>query len=118
MVKKWDKEHPEIIKLGAKKWRDNNKQYFKDYYITHKKTMIASMQKYQASNPLYYQKYIKPYQKKYRENNSANIKAYNFQYNIDNKDKLFKQRKQYYLDNKDKFKEYQRRYREKHKNAK
>ena len=83
-----------------KKYRENNKEYFKKYN-----------KKYKEENKEYHQEYfkeyakkeeVKEYQKKYRENNKDTMTEYNKKYYLENSEKIKENVSKYKLNNKDK----------------
>ena len=81
-----DPEYKKRLDARAKKWRENNKQYIREY----ERTRYADKSKNYAT-----------YQANYRKNHREETKEYNIKYRKENRDRIRKQRREYYLKNRD-----------------
>ena len=81
-----DPEYKKRLDARAKKWRENNKQYIREY----ERTRYADKSKKYAT-----------YQANYRKDHKEDVKKYNAKYQKENKDRIKKQRREYYLKNRE-----------------
>ena len=105
-----DLEKKESKRKSDKKYRENNKEYLKEYDRNRDKIKIRTR------SQIYYQnnKEIKKEKaKKYRLNNKEKIKKWEIKYYENNTDKLKIRKKNYYNKNKEKFKIYRKNNKEK-----
>ena len=85
--KKYKEENKEYFKEYNKKYKEENKEYFKEYFKEYAKNNM-NIKKYQEEYREENKEYIKEYNKEYYLKNSNSIKAVVSKYRIENKDKI------------------------------
>ena len=93
---------PEIVA----QFKENMKQYKKQYYEDNKEKIVESNKQYKKDN----KEKIAEYDKQYNKNNKEKRAEYNKQYNKDNKEKKAEYNKQYNKNNKENRAEYNKQY--------
>jgi hypothetical protein len=82
----------EKISKRNREFREKNKNYFKEYYLSNKDSIDEYRSSYKSSNS----DAIREYNREYSKLNSDKIKKYQEEYRIDNKESLKITKKSYY----------------------